>query len=129
MSHPAFARSAQPAPRRRKKGLEFFYLLAAAAALVAPMLLIASKRSSLVDVGYQITRLREENVKLREEQARLRGLLAESRAPAKILDSALKQGLEPVPATNRFLVQKVRDLQREDGSGSGTMVAGVNMEP
>jgi len=126
----AFARAVDRPPRRRKKGLEYFYLMLAAAAMVAPMLLIASERSSLVDVGYRITKLREENAELREERARLRAVLESLRTPERVLGAALEQGLRPIPETNRLQIRLLEERQPEpDDDGAAALFAGVDMNP
>jgi len=96
--------------KTRKKGRDFLYLATGAVLLVLPMLVIAAKRSALVNVGYQITELRQENVKLNEEQVRLRAELTTLTRPDRIWQQALDMGLRPMEEGRHLEVQVLESL-------------------
>ncbi len=105
MSSPAFVRD--PDHRvspKRKRSMDYAYLLLGAALLVLPMLLITSKRSELIDTGYNISKLRDQNAQLREDQMKLRAQLNRLTRPNRIFEKALAMGLRPVSAERRVEV-------------------------
>jgi len=99
-----FYRDHKPVKPKKKRGLEFAWLMGCAALLVIPILVITSKQSSLINVGYSITNLREENADLREEQARLRTEIARLSRPNETFRKALELGLKPVQPENKYRV-------------------------
>ena len=101
----AFYRDHEPVKPKKKRGLEFAWLMGCTALLVIPILIITSKQSSLINVGYSITELRERNAQLREEQARLRTEIARWSRPNETFRKALDLGLKPVRPENRFTVR------------------------
>ena len=111
----------KPVKPKKKKGLEFAWLMGCTALLVVPILVITSKQSSLINVGYSITELRERNTQLREEQARLRTEIARFRRPNETFRKALALGLKPVQPENKFTVA-YRSPEPAD-SGEPVMVA------
>ena len=104
MKKAAFAREPKRVSPRRKKGHEYLWLGVMTALLVVPMLVIAGKQRNLVQMGYEVSSLRQDNTHLMEDQIRLRAELARLRAPDRIVAASMKLGLRPVPVENRFLV-------------------------
>lgn len=112
--------------KTRNRGRDFLYLAAGAVLLVTPMLVIAAKQSSLVNVGYQITELREENVRLTEEHMRLRAELTSLTRPDIIWQQALDMGLRPMEKGRHL---EVRVLERVEDPNEGETLLATAREP
>ena len=128
MSTSAFVRQPKRAKPKRRKGLEFLYLFGAAVILVVPMLLVASKRSSLVNIGYRMTELRHETAKLQEEQGKLRAEIASLTRPNLVMEQALAMGLKPVPKSRSLQVEIRTDNPLPTKPKPETLVARLEPE-
>ena len=122
-----FSRNPKPVARQQKKGLEIAYIVGLAIILVIPVLWIASKQSSLINIGYRISEIRDENALLKQEQARLRAELAGLTRPDQLLGKIVDLGLTPVAAGNRYEVH-IENLP-EPTLTTDSALTGVHMEP
>lgn len=112
-----FYRGKQVQPRARRKFWYKFMPILGVVALVAAMIWIASKYHGFVNLGYEITEMRDTNQVLKVEQDKLLAELERLRRPDRVMREMLSMGLQRVPTNRRFAVHVDQPASQPEAPG------------
>jgi hypothetical protein len=90
--------------------------------LVILCLFVVNQQSEYVNLGYEVTLIREENRLLRERQLQLRAERERLASPERVYRESIEQGLMPIPAGQRFRV-RIIDKPEEQLTEEESLVA------
>lgn len=122
MKQTVYVRGTAGKPRSKRFQWHTVGMVLTGLLLVLTSLVVVNKQSQYVNLGYEVTSVREENRLLRERQLQLRAEMERLAAPERIYRESIEQGLTPIPASQRFMV---RIIEKPEGrsDGSETLVA------
>lgn len=111
MKQSQYVRGNVDKPRTKRFQWHTIGMVLTGLSLVLVSLFVVNKQSQYVDLGYEVTVIREENRLLRERQLQLRAEMERLASPGRIYRESVEQGLMPIPANQRYLV---RVLEKPD---------------
>lgn len=110
MKQSPFVRGNVDKPRTKRFHWNTIAMVFTGFGLVILSLFVVNKKSQYVNLGYEVTTIREENRVLRERQLQLRAEKERLASPDRIYRESVEQGLAPIPAGQRYMV---RVLEKE----------------
>jgi len=124
MNTQKFYRGKRVQPQMKRKPWHQFLPILGVVALVATMIWIASKYHSFVNLGYEITDLRDTNQTLKVEQDKLLAELERLQRPDRVMGEMLAMGLQRVPTNRRYAIYVEPPADRDQPAREGeTLVA------
>lgn len=104
-SNPKFHRGTPLTSRVKRRRIHQYLPIVGVVLLVAVLILTASQNLNFVNLGYEITEIRDTNQALIIEQDKLRAELARLKRPDRVMREILAMGLKRVPPSMRYTIE------------------------
>lgn len=122
-----FHRGTPLASRVKRRRWHQYFPILGVIGLVAILIGTASRYHTFVNLGYEITEIRDTNQALKVEQDELRAELARLQRPDRVMREILAMGLQYMPPHRRFTVsveqKPAESIEQPTAKGEEVLVA------